>query len=151
MRRAMRGAAKAPDAELDREAKPYAEADQHQPHPSPQHAERGEHQSPEGGVVVPRRRMQDAFAVQFRMLLVEQRVELAFLLLRKADAPVRGPHGMDDDRGRSVDDAEAALEEREEEIRVLAPCGGELLVKSADRFERGPAAENIRRREFRGF
>ena len=55
------------------------------------------------GVVIPARPPTDALAVEVRVLLVEQRVELHLALLLEADPPAGGPDRVDDHRGRRAD------------------------------------------------
>ena len=55
------------------------------------------------------------------MLFVEQRIELALLLLRDAHAPARGPHGMQHHRIVGARDRASRAHQRELQIGVFAP------------------------------
>src|SRR4051794_35135856 len=98
---------------------------------------------------MPGRRWLDALAVEGRVLLVQQCVELAFPLLPQADAPTARADRMHNERLWHMGHAKTFLQEREVQVGVLAPGGREALIEAADRCQRSVAAESVRGGEFR--
>ena len=112
---------------------------------APQHrGERGH-----DGVVVPRRQRANLLPIQPRVLLEQQRVEQDLALLPDAHAPLRRAHRMIHHGFRRSDHFGFRFEERKEQVRILAPGGGESLIETADRLQRVAPHEAVRGNELR--
>ena len=115
-------------------------------------------------VVVQRRSCLYFLAVQPRMFLIQKGIEHAFALLSQADPPLCGTQGMNYDGIRSVNEGtgegilhdlarltwlitgaviDKASHQRENEIAVLSPGRGEVLIKATDDLQTRAAIKAV--------